>query len=298
MNHRALVLLIGAATGAAAFPAAAGPAMRNPDAIILKDGSTVRGLIVANVRDSVTIQEEYGERTIPKSEIVRIRDEADTGTYFTDPGRKGDLPSWRAIVNDLRTMDEVKSLEQIPATVIDNGEFKNVPYVSFRLNKGVELNIYGDPNDPAGLELGIYGSRSGDRKLRKTLRAFLAGYLASRAEIAALYAVDLDEGLITIGDMVIEVTPKDAPDAYGAWWISLYYPKELAAVRLSDAAYTRLTIPAAEILRKDGSVADDAWDREDARHSTRLMQDGEDERLFVRGFYRDKSGQFRLLVGQ
>ncbi len=298
MIHRALVLLIGAATLAAAFHAAAEPAMRVPDAIILKDGSTVRGLIVANVRDSVTIQEEYGERTIPKSEIVRIRDEADTGTYFTEPGRKGDLPPWRAIVNDLRTIDDIKSLEQIPATVIDNGEFKNVPYVSFRLNKGVELNIYGDPNDPAGFELGIYGSHSGDQKLRKTLRAFLAGYLASRAEIAALYAVDLDEGLITVGDMVVEVTPKDAPDAYGAWWISLYYPKELAAARLSDAEYTRLTVPAGEILDKHGNVADDAWDREDAQHSTRLMHDGEDERLFLRGFYRDKNGQFRLIVGQ
>ncbi len=266
-----------------------------PDAVVLKDGTTIRGLIVENVRDSVTIQQPYGERVIPKSEIVRIRDEANTGTYFTDPHRRGSLPPWRAIVNDLRSMDQITSLEQIPATVIDTGEFKDVPYVSFRVNQSVELNIYGNPDDPAGVELGIYGRKSGDRALRRSLRAFLAGYLSTREEISALYALDFDGGLKQVGDLVIEVTPKDAPDAYGAWWLSIYNPSELAKHRLTPAEYARLTIPSDEIIDADGNVAANAWDRDDARNCVRLIEANGNGQLFARGFRRDKDGKFQLL---
>ena len=86
---------------------------------------------------------------------------------YTEMNRKGKLPSWRVIANDLRTHDTIKSLVEIPATVIDNGEFKNVPYKSFRVNNDVELNIYGDPENPAGIELGIYGPKSGERNCAK-----------------------------------------------------------------------------------------------------------------------------------
>ena len=91
---------------------------------------------------------------------MRIIDNADAKALYTDINRKGKLPSWRVIANDLRTHDAIKSLVEIPATVIDVGDFKNVPYKSFRVNNEVELNIYGDPENPAGVELGIYGPRS------------------------------------------------------------------------------------------------------------------------------------------
>ncbi len=142
-----------------------------PDSLLLKNGKTVRGLIIKNSRDAVLLQEKSGETSYPKSEIVRIRDESNTKALFTGVNRKGDLPAWRVIANDLRTHDEIKSLVEIPPTLVDNGVFKNVPYMSFRANRDIELDIYGDPEDPAGFEIGIFGPRSGDDKLRKVIRA-------------------------------------------------------------------------------------------------------------------------------
>jgi hypothetical protein len=269
---------------------------RAPDSVVLKDGTNVRGLIIKNTRFSVLIQQKNKELEIPKSRIVRINDNADAGAVDTEINKRGQLPSWRSIANDLRTNDAVKSLVEIPATVIDVGDFINVPYKSFRVNEDVELNIYGDPENPAGVELGIYGRRSADKKLRRTLRGYLAGFLTTREEIAALYSLGLEKGIAQVGDLTLEITPKDAPDAYGAWWVSLYNKRALDEVRLSDAEYKRLVRPVNEVIDKQGRVISGGWSEKEARRSKKINQMGEEAKVLLRGFYRDRDGVFRLIT--
>ena len=269
---------------------------RAPDSLTLIDGTVVHGLIIRNSRDSVLIQQETGELDIPKNKIVRIIDNADRDVLYTGMNRKGQLPSWRVIANDLRTHDAVKSLVEIPATVIDVADFKNVPYKSFRVNEDVELNIYGDPEKPAGVELGIYGPQSADKKLRKLLRGYLAGFLTTREEIAALYSLGLAKGKTQVGNIVIEITPANAFDAYGAWWVSLYNPKELDQVRLSDSEYKRLVRPFNEVIGKKGRVISGGWSRKDAERSRKVREQGSSARVIQKGFYRDDNGVFRLIT--
>lgn len=279
---------------AASWPTcAADTADKLPDGLLLKDGTTVRGLILKNTRDAVVMQQQFGEKTYPKSQIVRIYDEPDIGMEYTDIERRGDLPAWRIIANDLRTRDAIRSLVQIPSTVIDNGVFKNVPYLSFRLNEHGEFNIYGDPEDPAGIEIGVYGSRGNNEKLRKVLRSYLAGFLTTRDELRALYSIDLNGGIAKAGDITVEITPRDAPDAYGAWWISLYNEKELNRARLSDAAYARLVVPVDQVTDRDGRLVGHEWTEEDLQELPRAKQ--QSARAVLRGFYRDKNGEFRVI---
>ena len=281
------------------FPAglrAADDPDRSPDTLHLLDGKVVHGLIIKNSSNSVLIQQENGELDIPKSKIVRIIDNADRNVLYTGMNRKGQLPSWRVIANDLRTHDAVKSLVEIPATVIDVADFRNVPYKSFRVNEDVELNIYGDPENPAGVELGIYGPRSADKKLRKLLRAYLAGFLTTREEIAALYSLGLNKGKTQVGNIIIEITPAHAFDAYGAWWVSLYNPTELAKVRLSDSEYKRLVRPFDEVIGKKGRVISGGWSRKDAERSRKVRAEGSSARVIMKGFYRDDNGVFRLIT--
>jgi len=271
-------------------------AFKAPDSIVLKNGQVVHGLIIKNSRDAVLIQTKHGEQSYPKKDIVRIRDEADIEVLFTDVNRHGDLPPWRVIVNDLRTHDIIKSMVEIPATLIDNGKFKNVPYKSFRVNHDIEINIYGDPEDPAGVELGIYGWKSNINRARKTLRAYLAGFLTSREEVAALYSLSFQGGLRQVGNVVLEITPRSAPDAYGAWWISLYNPKLLNDVRLDDAEYARLVRPFNEVVNRRGRVRANAWSDAQADLSTRAKDSDAAGQVLLRGFYRDKNGDFRLIT--
>jgi hypothetical protein len=267
-----------------------------PDSILLNDGKTVHGVIVRNTADAVWIQNKYTIRKYDKSWIVRIKDEADEGIEFTDANRRGDLPSWRVMVNDLRNNDAIKVLEQIPATVIDNGIFKNVPYLSFRINEYIEMNIYGDPDDPAAIELGVYGKYSSRDKIRRVLRSFLAGFLSSRKEVAAIYSIPFSGGKECLGDFCIQIMPKTAPDAYGAWWISLYNPKTLAAARLNDAEYAKLTKPPEQVVSKSGRVKHGNWTSEDLGMSARLKKGNADAPVLIRGFFRDATGQFRALA--
>lgn len=264
-----------------------------PDTIILKNGQTAKGLIVKNTRDEVWLQTQHEEVRLPKSEIVRIVDRADDEAIYTTVPRKGELPSWRVIANDLRSNDVVKSLVEIPATLIDNGEFKNVPYKSFRVNNDIELNVYGDPENPAAIELGIFGWKSGNAKLRRTLRGYLAGFLTTRDEIAKLYALGLDSGLAQSGPLTMEITPKDAPDAYGAWWVSIYNRKELAEVRLDDKEYDRLVKPFDQVIDRRGRVIAHGWTDEQLDLSERIDASS---KVLLRGFYRDKDGVFRLIT--
>ncbi len=275
---------------------AADDSFRAPDSIILKDGTIVRGLIIKNTRDAVLMQQKLKELAYPKSNIVRINDNSDAKALYTDLNRKGKLPSWRVIANDLRTHDAIKSLVEIPATVIDVGDFKNVPYKSFRVNNDIELNIYGDPENPAGVELGIYGPKSGKTKLRKTLRGYLAGFLTTREEIGTLYSLGLEKGIAQAGNLTIEITPKNAPDAYGAWWVSLYNRKDLQGVRLSDAEYAKLVRPMNEVIDKRGRVISGGWSKEDARNSRKIDKLGDSAKVLLRGFYRDDDGSFRLIT--
>jgi len=267
-----------------------------PDMIVLKDGTTLRGVIVQNTAKAVAIQKKYSIHTFPKSEIVRIHDEADIGLDFTKANRPGDLPAWRVMVNDLRHNDAIKSLEQIPATTIDNGVFRNVPYLSFRINELIEMNVYGDPDDPAGVEFGIYGRHQSNDKARRVLRSFLAGFLFSRDEIGAIYRIPFSGGKECLGDFCIEITPANAPDAYGAWWISLFNPRKLDADRLGDAEYAKLTRPPGQIVDKNGRLKRNTWSVEDLNLSQRLRGAGQEARVLIRGFYRDASGRFRTMV--
>jgi len=274
---------------------AADDSFHAPDSLVLKNGQTVHGLILKNSKDAVLIQEQFDENTYPKSEIVRIRDDADVKLEYTDINRVGDLPSWRVIVNDLRSNDAIHSFVEVPATIIDNGEFKNIPYKSFRINNDVELNIYGDPEDPSAIELGIYGAKSGNDKLRKVIRAYLAGFLTTRAEVAALYALDFKGGIKTVGDITLEITPKDAPDAYGAWWITLYNQTELNRIRLDDAEYAKLVRPMDQVFDKRGRVITSGWTDEELAMSHKLENADGSDGVLLRGFYRDKNGDFRLI---
>jgi hypothetical protein len=265
-----------------------------PDTIQLKSGKVLRGMIVKQTNSGVTIQLPYGEETVKNEDIVRIRNVDDHEMWFTRVLTPGTLPPWRIIANDLRNQDDIKTFQQIPATVIDNGVFKNVPYISFRANDYYELDIYGDPDDPAGIELGVYGPMRSAEATHKVLRQFLGSYLTTLDEIRALYSMNPKGDLKRVGSITLEITPPNAPDAYGAWWISFYDEKKLDKIRLSDAEYKKLTMPVEDVVDQKGKAKIFEWQARDVNRSARAKKEGKTGRLFFDGFYRDKDGNFHI----
>lgn len=263
-----------------------------PDSLLLKDGSTRKGVIVKNTAGAVFLQERYGISEFPKSGIVRIFDGVDVGMEYVDAGKDGRLPSWRVMVNDIRNNDAIKSLSQIPATLIDNGYLKNVPYLSFRINDFIEMNVYGNPDHPAAIEFGVYGKGKSSDRIRRVLRSFMAGFLTSRKEVAAIYSIPFSGGEKSAGPYRLRITPPEAPDAYKGWWICLYNPKTLEAARVSDAEYAKVTLPPDVVVEKSGKVKSSFSNGEFMHHSFRSTGSGDAPSIFIPGFIRDPAGWF------
>lgn len=265
-----------------------------PDRLEMNDGRTLQGLILKNTAKSVLFQTGEEELLVPKDQIRRIHDEIDGEIVFADIAGKGRLPSWRAMVADLRNHDDIRSLQQIPATTIESGLFKNIPYLSFRVNEQSEFNVYGDPHNPVAIEFGMYGRQRKSRKHRQIVREFLAGHLHTRDEIATLYDLRLTGDDRRAGHLAFKVTPPDRADAYGGWWISVYDPKRMDQARVSDAQYAAVTLPFDQVNNRDGSLrastleAQENWLESTMRNLTGRVPE-------IRGFYRDKEGVFRLI---
>lgn len=292
MKRRFLPVLLAATTlGLHAADSHVNP---DPDTIFLNDGTSKRGLIIRNDPGEVVLQQRMGEVVIPKAYIRRIDDEVND-VYFADMVKPGKLPPWRMIVSDLRSDDNIRSFRQIPATTVEKGEFARIPYLSFRINRRVEMNVYGNPEDPVAIEFGIYERKASEiTRFKKITRTYLAGLLDNRHEIAALYSLGDKGGKKTVGNLTFQVTPPEAPDADGAWWISIYEHRRLDAFRVPDAIYRKNTLPFGVVNHGNGVVRDgktaffDKFLQSNMEAWSGMIPD-------LRGFYRDRVGDLKLL---
>jgi hypothetical protein len=266
----------------------------SPDSVTLNNGTVLRGLILKNSRDEVIIQTRDGESRVPKDYIRRIDDAPDDGVIHDGVVGRDELPSWRAIVHDLRTHDGVRSFEQIPPTRIDTGLLRNIPYLSFRINGRSELNIYGDPHDPVAVEFGIFGSRGVKKSKRRVFGEFIAGHLHSREQIAAFYSLGPQNRDARAGRLAFRLIKPSDPDSYGGTWIVVYRPDRMDRARLSDSAYAALTRPFEEVNHRDGSLRRADGGRGD--WLDRMMRSFTGRSSELRGFYRDKEGIFRVIT--
>lgn len=170
-----------------------------PDQVILKNGRELQGLIIRRDAESVTLQREDGSETIDLRLIRRIDDTRTTSAYFAAASQP--LPPWEAIVNDLRANEEIRRLRLVSSEREIHGNAAGWTYRRFEMNDSMELRVYGNPENPAGIEIGLRGSAASDRRERQKVRSFLAGFLTERRQIAALYLVDMNGGERTAGNL-------------------------------------------------------------------------------------------------
>lgn len=207
------------------------------DTILLKNGTRITGKILGQSKATVFMRVGTGNAVYSKKAIRRIYEDITDEAPVTRVLKRDELPPWWVPLSDLYHEDWVNSLKVIPAAVIDVGDLKYVPYLSFRANAIYELNIYGDPRDPAGLEIGYYGDlwfRSGDAQ--KRCRQFIASYLGGLHQFETLYRMNRSGGRAEVDGLIIQITPRAAADAFGGWWVAAWNPRKLAAVRCRTEA--------------------------------------------------------------
>jgi hypothetical protein len=218
------------------------------------------------------------------------------------PG-SGRLAKWDRCLHVITARPWAAELSQIPADVIDKGIMKHVPYLSLRSGP-YEFNIYGDPDQPACLEIGVYAKAPAQADRKECLET-MAMLLNDPGDRKALRSANLEKCLIQASGMSIEVTPASADDAFGAWWISVYSENDLNQQRASQAELTKITVTHNEIKGKTGPGASSpvtagarpprsvlSWGEHDLKNARSQPGDvADDHRVYVKGVYR-KNGVY------
>ncbi|MGA2178310.1 MAG: hypothetical protein ABSH15_01815 [Verrucomicrobiota bacterium] len=266
------------------------------DVVIFQSGTVVVGNVLQQDDDGVLIQMDYGTLRYPSSMVKDVhKGEAAPATNSLAVSR---IPNWAKIISQLATNGWAHDLKQIPATVIDNGVLQNVPYISFRCNAGgYEINVYGDLDNPAGVEIGAinYNVKSGVAK--SNCVNFICSVLPSDKDEKVVHALNWNpKDVQKTNGMTFEITLPSEPDAYGGWWISVYDENALTNARATGAELLSITQP--RIVTKvhpvaTTSVADSAWSSDDISSARPTASDSSNNggTVYVRGYYR-KNGTY------
>lgn len=233
---------------------------RAMDEVMLKSGTRVSGTILAQSKDHVIMRIGDGNVVYSKKAIWRIYEDITDQLPFTRLTRPDELPPWWIPLSDLYHEDWVNELKAIPATSIGTGNFRDVPYLSFRANHIYEMNIYGDPMAPAAVEIGYYGNMwFHSHDAQKRCRQFIASYLTGLHQLEAIYRLNSAGGTQTVSGLGMSITPPNAPDAYGGWWVTVWNPARLAASRASTAAAWKAACERNLALIKKSTTGETQW---------------------------------------
>lgn len=218
------------------------------------------------------------------------------------PGKA--LPSRTRCRQTLSVKPWAKDLKQIPSTVIDKGVLKHVPYTSYRAGE-YELNIYGDPESPAGFEIGITGALLKSADAKKNCYEVVTAILNDSASAAFLKALKPEGEKKLRNGITFEITPPTAEDAYGGWWISIYSEALLDQSRASAAELAAITTTRKDVKSVDAApakanpsgltvdaVAEGRWSSDDLSEARKSKDKPEEEQAVYKPAVSRKDGVY------
>lgn len=229
------------------------------DVLILRGGQVIFGTIQSQGADGYKFQRGTSTFSYPHATV----------TFSYQARTKGglsaaaSLPSWGEVVEHAGSQTWGTSVKQIPATVVDKGIFRNVPYLSFRCGLDYEINVYGDPEQPSGIEIGCYRSLLQKTEAKENCVALIAELMRRDDLKEAVKSAKRNKDLVEIKEWTIEVSPPEGSDSYGGWWVSVYSEKVLDSQRASAQEMATLSVARSQLTNSaDGSSG---WSSQDLR---------------------------------
>jgi hypothetical protein len=109
------------------------------------------------------------------------------------------------------------------------------------------VNIYGDLDQPAGIEAGVYRKLLGDSSAENNCINLLCDLLGQARDRETIRALDRQKDLRTRDGLAFEITPPSAEDAYTGWWVSVYSEQGLNRARASNEELKQIAVPKAAV---------------------------------------------------
>jgi hypothetical protein len=207
------------------------------DIIHLQNGGTLEGVILKDSPvDGLVVRLKYATVSLTHSDIASI----EKAPAAASPGKLTRLARWDRCYQAIAARPWGPDLKAIPALVIESGVLANVPYLA---NESAEylVNIYGDPESPASVEVGLSGSARKIDQKRKECLALLSQMLEDSRDAEVLRTLGLQGEKKESSGLVLQTSLEGNAKGEETWWISVYDPKALDLARISDRELSSMT---------------------------------------------------------
>jgi hypothetical protein len=213
------------------------------DVVVLQSGAVITGNVLQQDASGVLLQTASGTYRYPMTAISDVKKEAASAPHVSNNGQV--IPDWAQMLSILATNGWADGLKQVPATMIETGSFKNVPYVSFRCGSGLyEVNIYGDLNHPAAVQIGAMNYLHQTALEKTNCVNFICSVLADADARKAVRALNFDQkATAKSGGLTIETVLPGEWGSYGGWWVSVRNDNALASAQASEAELLAIAQP-------------------------------------------------------
>lgn len=208
------------------------------DTVTLTNGAKLDGTVLQETSQYVVLKRTYSTIRLSRDTVTSVQRTA-TKPSTRPATTRPRVAAWGDVVTSLAAQPWAGGFRQIPATVVTVGVLRNVPYQSYYCGDGYEMNVYGDPDDPACIEI---GKQKGEPADKQALINFMAGLLNDEQDVSQVKRLNPKQSLVTRNGLTMEITPPDAPDAFGGWWVSVYDDGKVEKARAKDAELAAITV--------------------------------------------------------
>lgn len=220
------------------------------DTVVFSNNNSLSGTIIQTNGDVVLLLTENVAFNYSKSDLKEIKTEPQSPKSAPN----GKLPNFQSAILLLSQEPWATNLTPIPATVIDKGILRNVPYSSFHCGEDYEINIYGELDHPAGIEIGIYRKLIEKPDAKTNCLKFISSILNDASDKDFVSSLSLKGDYKLRDGLTFEITQPTEPDAYGGWWISVYSEQQLNQARASDSEMKQISMAKADAFKQSNNV--------------------------------------------
>jgi len=243
------------------------------DVIHLKNGGKLEGVIIHDQDGDVVVRLKYATVELEKGEIESIEKKEGAAAPGAPAVR---LPRWDRCIEVGKSKTWEGKWSQVPALVVEEGPLKNVPYMSFR-SGNYEFNLYGDPEAPAGIEIGVYKELLKNEAAKKQCLDAIAQLLIHPKDAEVVKGLGLTETKKERDGMVFEITPDTAPDAFGGWWVSVYDTAMIEKARATQEELDKITATKEEMERLSQQAKEEERKQKDAEAKAKSILKKEED---------------------
>ncbi len=230
------------------------PCAQALDEIVLANGRTYLGTIVANSPESIVLSIDGGTVEFPRSAVISppyfgpsasAVDAADLAAPEFDASAHP-LPPLGFALRRLREFPWSSSPRQVPVLVVDRGRWKYLPAVSFWVGGFCQVSCYGDPVRPAALEVSLHRPAPDSWEQKRDLLEYMMGLVPGLAADNRFNNLDIGGDSFAVGDLWFSVSAPDSADSPNRWTVRLIHEISVTASRATPDELQAISEPVAE----------------------------------------------------